>query len=270
MVHAKTDLSRNWHPRYEKTEPASLQLGTNIVVYAAGRRNFRNRTNSLLVPPITTAPLATIPVARLRYGSSSEGNWDPEPGAWKRMSKLMQFNTGVLPVTTEVDLDQLTATLAPFAYLTGTISYAFTDAQVNAVRKYVSDGGVLFIDACGGSSAFSDSVNKNLIDKIAADAQLETIDASHPLLNATSDGMLDLTKPQLRLFNWETDQNSPFRCSILHLGKGDLIVTDLDVTSGMLGTNTWGIKGYTAEYAEGLINNLILWTMKTAGRIGPR
>jgi hypothetical protein len=96
---------------------------------------------------------------------------------------------------------------------------------------------------------------------------METVDASHPLLNRSSDGMVDLTRPKLRLFDLETYAQAPFRCSILHLGKGDLIVTNVDVTSGMLGTNTWGIKGYQSEYAEGLIKNLILWTMKTAGRI---
>jgi hypothetical protein len=80
--------------------------------------------------------------------------------------------------------------------------------------------------------------------------------------------MVDLTKPRFRLFGQEDLEQMPFRCSILHLGKGALIVTDTDVTSGMLGTNTWGIKGYMAGYSEGLMKNIILWTMEGAGRIG--
>jgi hypothetical protein len=266
MVHSGADLSRQWHPRYDKISPGSLQLGTNVVVYAAGRRNFLNRTGSLTVPPISAAPLATIPIARLRYG----GNWDPEPGAWRRMARLMQFDTGVSPVTTEVDLDRLTAHAAPLAHLTGTASYVFTDGQVKAVQKYITDGGVLFIDSCGGSSAFADSVKKNLIEKLSTDMQPEEIGASHPLLNNTSQGMLDLTSPKLRLFDVDQYDADPFRCSILHLGKGDLIFCDIDVTSGLLGTNTWGIKGYQADYAAGLMNNIILRTMRTAGRISPR
>jgi hypothetical protein len=270
MVHSRGDLSREWHPRYEKTSPASMQLGTNIVVYAAGRRNFRNRASSMVVPSIATAPLATIPVARLRYGGNGTSDWDPEPGAWKRMSKLMQYDTGVLPVTTEVNLDALDATVAPLAHLTGTSSYAFTDAQVNAVRKFITDGGVLFIDSCGGSALFADAVNKGLVAKVAGDTELDTIQALHPLLNRSAEGMLDLSKPQSRSFDWATEQNTPYQCHILHLGKGDLIVCDVDAISGFLGTNTWGIRGYQREYAEGLMNNLILWTMKTAGRIGKK
>jgi hypothetical protein len=267
MVHSSGDLSRQWNERYEKSAPTSLQLGTDIAVYAAGRSEFRNRVSGILVPPITTAPLVNVPIARLRYGGAGAGNWDPEPGAWKRMAKLMQFSTGVLPATVEIDLDKLTASTAPMAHLTGTSTCTFTDAEVNAARQYITDGGVLFLDCCGGSTAFDDSVLKGLIEKLSADAAMETIDASHSLLNRSADGMLDLTNPRLRLFAVESEEGAPFRCRLLHLGKGDLIFCDVDVTSGMLGTNTWGIKGYQPRYAVGLINNLILWTMKTAGRI---
>jgi hypothetical protein len=263
MVHCSGDLSRQWHARYEKTESAALQLGTNIAVYAAGRSEFRNRTDSIAIPAVSDAPIATVPVARVRYG----GNWDPEPGAWKRMSRLMQFDTGVFPETMEVNLDQLTAQTAPLAHLTGTGTCTFTDAEVAAARQYITDGGVLFIDSCGGSKKFSDAVEKGLLSKIAGDDEFDVINDAHPLLNISSDGMLDLTKPRLRLFDVDSNDTTPFRCRILHLGKGDLIVTDLDVTSGLLGTHTWGIRGYRPGYAEGLMKNLILWTMKSAGRI---
>ncbi len=267
MVHAGGDLSRQWNGRYERSTPASLQLGTNIVVYATGRSDFRNRTSNQLLPDITTAPTARIPVARIRYGS--QGVWDPEPGAWKRMAHLMQFETGILPSTIEVDFAHLTATTAPLAHLTGTGAYPFTDADVEAVRRYITDGGILFIDSAGGSKAFAASVRNGLATKLASIDQFETIDPNHPLLNRGAEGMLDLTKPQLRQFDYDNLVDAPFRCRLLHLGKGDLIFCDLDVTSGMLGTNTWGIRGYRSGYAEGLMNNLILWTMKSAGRIGP-
>jgi hypothetical protein len=263
MVHCSGDLSRQWHPRYEKDEPAALQLGTNIAVYAAGRSEFRNRTESIAIPLATATPLATVPVARVRYS----GNWDPEPGAWKRMAGLMQFDTGVLPATVEVDLAQLSAQSAPLAHLTGTGTCTFTDAEVAAARQYITDGGVLFIDACGGSKEFSDAVEKDLLSKIADESEFHLVNESHPVLNISSDGMVDLTKPRLRLFDVDSNDTTPFRCRILHLGKGDLIVTDLDVISGLLGTHTWGIRGYKAGYAEGLMKNLILWTMKSAGRI---
>ena len=41
----------------------------------------------------------------------------------------------------------------------------------------------------------------------------------------------------------------------MKLGKGRVIFTPLDVTSGLIGTNTWGILGYTPEYAEAMVTN---------------
>ena len=42
---------------------------------------------------------------------------------------------------------------------------------------------------------------------------------------------------------------------------GAVIVSNVDVTSGLLGTQTWGIYGYEPEYAESLVENLIFWTV---------
>jgi len=38
------------------------------------------------------------------------------------------------------------------------------------------------------------------------------------------------------------------------------VSTDLDITTGLLGTNTWGILGYRPEYATSLVKNWILYS----------
>ena len=48
------------------------------------------------------------------------------------------------------------------------------------------------------------------------------------------------------------------------LGNGRVIFTPLDYTSGLLGTNTWGILGYLPEYSESLATNVILTTSRLA------
>ena len=40
-----------------------------------------------------------------------------------------------------------------------------------------------------------------------------------------------------------------------------MIFSPLDLTSGLLGTNTWGIIGYAPDYAQSLLQNIILWTL---------
>ena len=42
------------------------------------------------------------------------------------------------------------------------------------------------------------------------------------------------------------------------VGKGRVVFSAVDVCSGLLGTNTWGIVGYLPEYSEAVVKNLIL------------
>jgi hypothetical protein len=49
------------------------------------------------------------------------------------------------------------------------------------------------------------------------------------------------------------------------MGNGAVIVSDLDITSGLLGTSTLGIIGYDPEYAQKFVTNVIVWAMKARG-----
>ena len=84
LVHSPTDLARHWLLRPLRSNRASYETAVNVAVYAIGRRNFRNRLDSIYVPPPAGRVSGTIPLARLKY----EGNWDPEPGAWRRIARL--------------------------------------------------------------------------------------------------------------------------------------------------------------------------------------
>jgi hypothetical protein len=39
-----------------------------------------------------------------------------------------------------------------------------------------------------------------------------------------------------------------------------VIFSALDLSSGLLGTSTWGVLGYLPEYSEALVRNLVLTT----------
>ena len=42
-------------------------------------------------------------------------------------------------------------------------------------------------------------------------------------------------------------------------GQGDIIILPLDMTSGLLGADNWGIAGYESDYALELMKNIVLW-----------
>lgn len=256
MLHSNTDLAKYWQLRDDKHMPFPFEFGTDLFIYAAGKRDLRNRLESSYIPPVKAAPIATIKVARLNY----PGNWDPEPAAWTRFSRWFQLDTGYGVNVVQCPLRELTPQTAPIAHLTGTAAYSPTALEVAAVKRYVESGGVLLVDLCGGTGAFDQQLQGDLFRKAFPDAHSDVISALHPLLNGGRDGMEDLSRPHLRQFAIDALGTRGGFPEEIAAGKGHLIFSSLDITTGLLGTNTWGILGYDPNYAQSLLKNIILWT----------
>jgi hypothetical protein len=45
---------------------------------------------------------------------------------------------------------------------------------------------------------------------------------------------------------------------------GAVILSSLDLTSGLLGTNTWGVLGFEPAYAQALVKNVVFWSLDGA------
>ena len=254
MVHSPTDLTTAWQVR-NGTKREMWELGINLFVYAAGKADLRNRLSSPYVAEPTNPVQHTMKVARVKHGAA----WDPEPYAWQRMSRIMRRDVGWALETNPVDAKDLNAQATPIAHMTGTAALAVDDAQITAIKNFVESGGILFIDACGGSEPFAQSVHA-LTAKAFPNAKLSAVPAEHPLLKGGAGGMTDLSKPQLRPYA-ESKTGKTLRLEMLSAGKGHVVFSPLDVTTGLLGTNTWSILGYQPAYAQNLAKNLILWSV---------
>jgi hypothetical protein len=244
LVHSPTDLPRFWQTRPPRSQRASSELGVNIVVYASGRRDLRNRLVSNYVPKPSKPPIATVPLARLQYA----GNWNPEPMAWTRTSNLLQTQTGVSLDTADTAIDQLDFLKTPIAHLTGTAAIELSDLQISALRRFVTRGGTLLIDACGGSRAFADSIESRLLRSL------------FPQNRA-----VPLTPEQGILASLRADavQNASSRAQmlIINAGSGRIVFSRLDLTCGLAGASALGIAGYQPQYCSDFVRNLTLWAI---------
>jgi len=286
MVHSPLELNRYWSPRFERLDPGAVETAMNILLYAHGRREFRNRIDSLIVAAPSEAPIATMPVARLRY----DGNWDPEPGAWPNFARQFQRDTGIAIAIKPIDVEKLKPTDAPLAHLTGTQAVHLSDDAAAAIKRFVQSGGVLLIDDCGSALAelanrptfsapqsdsattqpFAPAIRNTLLAAIGSADALAEVYADDPILLATSaPGMADATHPRLRQFALAEYARDPNRLFVASLGRGTILYSDLDLTSGLLGTDTWGINGFSAAYSRRLVQNLVLWTMHNAAKAEP-
>ncbi|QOV92157.1 DUF4159 domain-containing protein [Humisphaera borealis] len=295
MVHSPSDITLKWQQRADRAfearpDPArpatvvapdsetktrmlsSFHFGMNLFVYAAGKRDLRNRLDSAWIERPAAAPVDTIRIARIQYG----GNWDPEPGAWERYGNWFQQTTGTRLEIQPVKLGDLKADTVfshPMAHLTGTARVGFTDADAAALRSYVEAGGVVLIDPTGGMNAFDTEVRETLLVKAFPDRFARLLDPGHPLMSAGAPGMEDVGKTIVRGYTLErlgggigtlqilTPATSAKPGDKAGPNPGAVIVTSLDLTSGLLGTNVWGILGFQNRYAQNVVKNAIFWTV---------
>ena len=255
MVHSPTDVTQYWQMRQDKTRRSLFELGINLFLYASGKGDLRNRIASTYIPAQGPATGGKLSALRIKY----PGNWDPEPVAWGRFARYFQQETDVALDVRAVDLDRLDFKVAPFAHWTGTHAYTATDAEVAAIRKFVGDGGVLLIEPCGGSGEFFESARQAL-QRAFPEAHGQLISKTSPMLTASGPGMDDLTIPAVRNYVKSKGLGTSGRLDELRFGKGVVIYNPLDITSGLLGTHTWGILGFEPAYASSLLKNVLLWS----------
>lgn len=262
MIHSPTDITSGWVARNKETREQASQLALNIHTYATGKAELRNRIESTYLAAPMDPPTRTITMARIRYG----GNWDPEPAAWPRFSRYMQWETGWKIDVQPTPAQELDTNTFQLAHLTGSTRDLPSDTDIVHIRKYVQEGGVLLVDICGGSTDFYTAFNDKWLPAIFPGVEAQPLDPTDPLLTGKLDRMApsasDVSKPRLRPYAVEKIGNTGMRIRSFDFGKGRVIYSTIDLTTGLLGTNTWGILGFTPEWSQAFCKNVVLWAVK--------
>lgn len=257
LVHSPTELNKAWQLRDYKPHPAAFQMGVNIFIYATGKVNLRNKLHTTVVPEPQVNPIATVPLARLRYA----GNWDPEPAAWPRFARQFLGETSIKLAPHPVDLRDLRPDLTPLAHLTGTADVHFDADQIKAVHNYVTAGGILLIDACGGSASFAQAIRSDLLPRAFPGQLLEPLPPNHPILTGAGEGMSPVNL-RLRPYAAERAGSPDISPQYLQQGRGCVIFSAVDLTTALLGTNTYTVFGCEPDSAHDLTRNEILWAIE--------
>ncbi|MEO6434928.1 MAG: DUF4159 domain-containing protein, partial [Tepidisphaeraceae bacterium] len=270
LIHSPTDIAKRWQAKKPSDDRDAFNLGANLFVYSTGMAVPRNRVDTLFVAPLPDPADVTVPIARLKHGDIKQGSdWDPEPFAWERESRLFRRETSVGLKPVAMEIEELSTAVAPFAHLISGGAVTLTNAQIAAIKEYVESGGVLLIDPCGGSKAFNDSIRTGLLAKAFPGQQPTPLATDHPLLAGKGDGLTQIAKPQVRPYVFRVLGQKFPKLQILESGKGVVLLSELDLTSGLLGTNTLGIVGFDPQYAHAFVRNAILWTINGRGAVTP-
>jgi hypothetical protein len=257
LIFSGGDPAKYWQTRAIGGRESYHQIMTDIFLYTTEKQapRFKGQTYIVTENPALKAT-RNMKVARLKYA----GTWDPEPGGWRRMAAYMHnfqsLDLTVEPV--ELGTGKLTAAEYKIAHLTGNVRFHLSEKQKADLKAFTDGGGVLVVDACGGSGEFASAAEVELGALFGADykqavAPLSPEDALYATpkieevtYRRTAQKMLvgKLKSPQLRAISKD--------------GKPVLYYSPQDLSVGLVGQTVDGIFGYSPESATEIMRNILL------------
>lgn len=247
------DIGAVWQRREFSRQP-DWQFPINLYLYCTGRGSLGTRLTSLVVPPAKAAAVRSVNVGLLKF----RGNWNPEPGAWRRMAQLAASDFQTTVKVSVVTPPQLSTAGIKVLDLTGTGRPAFSAGDIADIRHFLDSGGLLFANAAGGNLSFSDSV-QNLIQKLYPHTPLVSLPRTCGIYRGNMPGGIPAEHAVYRSYYVAKMgfRKRPELLGVKKNGRWVVIFSQQDMTSGLLGTNTWGILGYAPQTAVNLTRNVL-------------
>lgn len=235
------DPAQGWQTRSflgPEREPLA-QAASDIFLYAVDKQNLRSKGETYIVHPRPKVNVdKTIKVARLKYG----GNWDPEPGGWRRLDAVMQNDRQTKLDVQMVDLasGKLDSSFA-VAHLTGTARATLSPVYQEKIRKYVEGGGTLVVDSCGGGGEFALSAEQ-VIAHLFPKAKLAILPIAHKVFSSG----YEIKEVDYRPFARKTLGNihTPRLRGLEINGRVAVFFSAEDLSVGLVGMPVDGINGY--------------------------
>lgn len=251
------DPARYWQLRVSGRQERMQELLANLYLYGVDRSNARYKGDSYIVLPNPSIPPSTniIKVARLHCGD----NWDPEPGGWQRLDAVLHNQRKAELKVDEVSPEQGTLSGYSVAHWTGTTAFKLSEDQRSALKKFVEDGGTLVIDAAGGSTHFAASA-RNELALMFGDAAIKSLEQplplDHPLFSAGGEKLESITYRRFAR-NVVGQLNTPRLRGIQIHGRLAVILSEEDLSVGLVGQPVDGIYGYDPETATRLMSCIL-------------
>ena len=250
-LHTTADIVLPWQKNAVASRGKTFELGANINFFVNDRTMGRARATSAWPAASGATPSRTVAVARVKY----DGNWEPEPLAWRRMKLIManKWQTNIklgAPVTWQ----ELDAKQWPLAAVTGTGPLTLSGAEKGALKAYVQAGGTVLMDAAGGSEPFADSA-RELAQEMFGKDSVARLGAASPVYKMTG---MEISSVKYRKGVAGGSTTPRLRAATVG-GRAAVFISGDDLTTGLLGCPAYGCKGYAPDSAVQLVRNIVLY-----------
>jgi len=280
-IHTDSDLPKAWQLRLTQSDEPSFQAVANVAMYVSGK-GLSKKSTTLAARGTRTWPVEvkfkparTIKVARLQYKNNEgrPGNFNPEPLAWQRFARLMAAETKTkVEVLGPMPIEQLAASGAKVAVVTGTDRIAFSAEESQAIRQFVTNDGLLLLEAgggawsTGGSKGFVEAAQAAIL-QIAADLpatlvprkRLRRLTISSPLYQQPTARIRNVRFRRFSQIDVGVKGTDPRLKALLDTKGNPLILFSAeDLTGGLVGYPCYEVHGYTPRSAFEVMRNILL------------
>jgi len=237
---------------------AVFETLSNVYLYATGLNPEQSRlAHGYVVQPDRKAKM-DMNVARIRHG----GNYNPEPAAMPQLKAFMARHHDVDLILEDVRPEDLSRKYK-IAFLTTTGDAELTMEQARGIREWILDGGTLWIDAAGGGDEAREDADRLQV-QIFPSGKRQQLASSHPVISGQNlVGSYNNARVRWRNYALIT-LGRTYRPRLEYIdvnNRAAVFFSGEDLTCGLAGIDTWGILGYTPEYARKIVANGLLFTL---------
>jgi Domain of unknown function (DUF4159) len=254
------DPAHYWQTDSTVSKPDAFGVGFDVFQYAVDSQGMHKKGDTYIVhPDPAVQPTQSVRVARLMVGD----NPDPEPGGWPRLAAILHNENKIdLQITPVKSGDSLGG--YKIVHLTGTTKFTLSDDDRSNLLEFTQHGGMLIIDAAGGSSAFADAAQTEL-QTIYGTAAIKGLSKplppwhilyANPAAPIPAVSYRNFAKSKL-----DGDLKAPRIQAIDVHRKTICLFSREDLSAGLVGEQVDGILGYTPASAVNLMRNMILYTL---------
>lgn len=230
---------------------------TNIYAVVTDRGKLTPRLSSPLVARASRGQAGTIKVATATIGGAPL----PETDVYSTMDNVLYNHTGYDLLVEEVALIDIVAADPTLVHLMGVNAVELSIAERDAVKAYLEAGGTVLVETIGGRGDFAAAVSRQLAGLVAGQDQLlknnsNAIITGRGLPEGAARNRRVIYRPlTIEFADPGTDM---LLRGYLADSRYPLLVSNEDLSLGMLGVRQYGINGYSIASARKIMANVLL------------
>ena len=186
---SRWDFSLGWeanpHDSWGYADTDARKIGGNILAYVTAMRDAGHSVGKSV--ELINSDQKTA--GKLRVGQIiHNGPWQARSAAFPMLLNQFHVTTGT-PVSFElrnVNLNDSAIFEMPFLYLTGTTDFVLAADERANLRRFLMNGGILFVEAAEGRKSFDQSF-RHEIAQILPGHELQVIPQNHALFSEPQD-----------------------------------------------------------------------------------